>query len=454
MSTSTARRVLTWAIGALAACAVTVHAQSPTPSPSPTDVAPPAGVLPLAPENLWNAFPRPDVEAPFLPLDGAWPARVGGTGSRQGLIIEAELGMTRPDGQRSGVDLPVLPVSAVKDAAALVAWAKPERADWSAMVEGEGSFVVGVKPLPEGAPRRLRDTADLTFRFVSGQEVAPGVVRIERTWFQYFAPLPQASQPQTQPIGLVVFMPGLFGTPEGTIDGLSKILRERGFGVLRMVAQPARFTERLTFTFDPAARLEDAGARAAELIDGRAAECAYSVHAALDYVQNKRPELAQAPITLLGFSAGAITLPAVVARQPDRFVGAVMVGGGCHWWHLLEVSNYRTMIDAVDVTWSGEHTAEHEARVRAGYLAASRLDAFNTAQSMRQTPTLFIMGTTDMAVPAPLGEALWARLGKPERIDIEGGHEVLFMQLPKHFTRIADWMEAAVKPPSGPRGTP
>ena len=136
----------------------------------------------------------------------------------------------------------------------------------------------------------------------------------------------------------------------------------------------------------------------------------------------------------------------MVAREPQEYAAAVMVGGGCHWWLLNEKSNYRTMIDAIDVKWASAPSEADLAAARAAYLDASLLDPYNTAQALRGKPTIVIQGASDLAVPSPLGDCLWERAGKPERWMVEGGHEVLFMQLSGYYERIGEWLEAAMKP--------
>jgi hypothetical protein len=51
-----------------------------------------------------------------------------------------------------------------------------------------------------------------------------------------------------------------------------------------------------------------------------------------------------------------------------------------------------------------------------------------------------IQGSQDKAVPAPLGEVLWQRAGKPQRDLHDVGHEWLFAGLPKQFGRIRAWI--------------
>lgn len=395
--------------------------------------------------DVWGDFPRVDAGRPFKPLDGAWPSRVRiDDAAGMGVIVPVMTPILRPEGRRVGMQFPTRLIAEVPDAAVLLG----DRA-FRVLTEGAGAFVVRAEPAPEGTPvpRRQQNLAAETFRFVSGQPIEPGVVRIERTWFAYFPPVAGSQAGAESPVlaGVVLLMPGMFGTPETVLDGLSRSLRGRGLGVLRMIAQPGRFTERLDLTLNPGEALPTLVAGAAREFDSREAECAYAAEEAWKYLAKVKPETAGVPRVIVGFSAGAITLPTVVARTPGMYAAAVAVGGGCHWWLLNEKSNYRTMIDAINVTWTTPPADADLHAAREAYLDASVLDPFNTSQVLRGMPVVMIQGASDLAVPSPLGDCLWERAGKPERWMVEGGHEVLFMQLSGYYERIGAWVTARVE---------
>ncbi len=137
-----------------------------------------------------------------------------------------------------------------------------------------------------------------------------------------------------------------------------------------------------------------------------------------------------------------MTLPTVVAREPDRYSAAVIVGGGADFWLMNERSNYKGMIDAVRVKWDGEPpTDQVRARFDELYLQHAPLDSYHTAAVLKGKKVLLIQGTKDLAVPSPLGDLLWERMGKPERWLEEGlGHELLFMALPQKFGKMMEWL--------------
>lgn len=333
--------------------------------------------------------------------------------------------------------------------------------------EGRGSFVY--LPLgPDDPP--IQGKAAIYLKFLSGREVpmpprgqsAPSssllsppagpnadadqpeptrLVQIQRTWLAYYEPLPEAA-PARQPKGVVVLMPGLFGTPDDVVVGLLQNMRARGWGVLRLLSQPSRFTEQRTFRLTPETDIDAEGARIADVLTDRAAECAYAVHAALLYLRQERPETATVPTALVGMSGGAITLPTVLARDPQMFQSAVCIAGGVDFLRIALESTYTSWIDAVKVQYDDRvESGAVEPRLVTAYQRSAPLDTVKTAKALRMLPTLMIHARGDGAVPAHLGDELWLRAGKPERWTFNVGHELLFFLLPNHFTRLGQWIE-------------
>jgi predicted esterase len=216
-----------------------------------------------------------------------------------------------------------------------------------------------------------------------------------------------------------------------------------------MMSQPSRFTERADFELNAGGDLKAQAQRIAEVFDDRAAKCAYAAQAAFAHLEEKRPDLAKLPRTAIGFSGGAMTLPTVVAREEGRYAAGIMVGGGCDFWLMNQRSSYRQMIDAIHEKWDGPSpTDQDRAQLDALYLENAPLDSYHTAAALKGKPVLMIHATADLAVPAPLGDLLWERLGKPERWLQDGqGHETLFMFLPPQFDKMMDWLDKAAPIP-------
>jgi pimeloyl-ACP methyl ester carboxylesterase len=145
-------------------------------------------------------------------------------------------------------------------------------------------------------------------------------------------------------------------------------------------------------------------------------------------------------------SGGAMALPTVVAREPGAYDGAVLIAGGVDFWRINVSSNYADWIGAVDVAWSPEGATDRMKDTFAdAYRRRAPLDGVHTVAVLRDKPTLIIHGLFDKAVPAALGDEMWTLLGKPDRIELPVGHEVLFFMLEQqhpsileHLRRVAE----------------
>lgn len=312
-------------------------------------------------------------------------------------------------------------------------------------LEGRGSmWGVSGGPVPEGTE---------SFAFVSGtldQDVdGEWLIRVERTWYQ----LVEAATPE--PRGVVLLIPGMFGTPEPVVERFVRALSGRGYAVVRFLAHSARFTEEVTIDLDPA-DLASAADRIAQTFGERAAENAYAASAAVRDALERRPSWRDKPVAAVGFSGGAMVLPTVLAYDPDLYDAAVYVAGGAHFWRIAQESNYRQWIDSVRWRWldgaGGAAASVNNTPPAAGlkreldrlYLERAPLDSARTGELVRGVPTLMVHAANDQAVPAELGDLLWERLGRPERRVLPVGHELLFVTLPTQFLGIIDWLDGAV----------
>jgi predicted esterase len=184
----------------------------------------------------------------------------------------------------------------------------------------------------------------------------------------------------------------------------------------------------------------------ATAFDNTLAENAYAAEAALRYLASHRPDVPLRPLVVVGFSAGAIATPAVVARLDARKEGpvdaAVLIGGGAN---ALDIALRSELVKrSVPVVWDGKEMPREALLVlRDSYLEASRLDPYHTAQLLRGRPVLQAHGRADTWVPASSGELLYERLGRPDQLVMSGGHELLFYFLPDKAEFIADWVDEA-----------
>lgn len=283
-------------------------------------------------------------------------------------------------------------------------------------------------------------------------------VELQRTWFYYRGPIDKESR--SEPVGTIVLLPGMFGTPHMIVSGLEKYWRNQGYGVIRMRSHPSRFTQHEMLAVKKGQ--ESLVARkAARLNDDRVAEGAYATKAALEYVHGLRPELADKPVVLVGMSGGAMMLPTVYAYSPDSYHGAVLIAGGADFLSIAIESNYKKWIDALVFDFKagtqevrlntdlGKPTKEQLATLSSVYLEHSKLDAYHTAKELGDIPVLMLHATLDQAVPASSGQLLYERLGEPDRWSYPLGHELIFAGLPTQVTRIDRWITKHIIEPAG-----
>ncbi len=246
-----------WLLAAMAWSAALAQDVAPPTKPTPASVAPK--------DDGFASFPKPKADLPFLSLEGAWPERWGRAAVKvQGVVVDYDDPAIRLEGDRS---TPRRPVTESKDAVALkrasVVDLKPPE---TFLAEALGSFSY-FPPDVEGArPKKRANEPSMVFRFISGQtEVSKHdgqiqtAVRLERTWFSVFDAVAADDGKEPKVRGTALLMPGLFGTPEGTLSQLTTVLRKNGWVVVRMMSQPARFTERAEFEFNAGGDLEAAG---------------------------------------------------------------------------------------------------------------------------------------------------------------------------------------------------
>jgi predicted esterase len=177
-------------------------------------------------------------------------------------------------------------------------------------------------------------------------------------------------------------------------------------------------------------------------IDDAVASSAYAAEAAIEYIDAHRPDLQGVPVVLMGFSAGALVAPTVAVRLHERLDAMVVIGGGANLFEVALQSKFKD--GGVRLRCDKKKPSQElVAAVDRAYLEASKLDPYHTAPLVRDIPTLQVHAKKDTWVPAHTGELLYERLGRPDRLSISAGHELLFYRLPGQRRRIADWVERA-----------
>ncbi len=357
----------------------------------------------------------------------------------------------------------------------------------TAVAEGRGSFVYQYERPQQECVDTPPTAAAFFLKFISGTRVrepgeaepaaarVPGArgrayrVQMQRTWIGYYPPVvavgsaparasdgltasttPLATTaPATPPPprALVVVLPGIFGTPATVVDQCVSTLRARGYGVVRLLAHPSRFTERVVFdhTGTSDEELEAFAARIAAELGDRVAECAYAIEDAVERIARERPETAGLTRIALGMSGGAMVLPTVVAKNPEPYAAAVLIAGGVDFCRVAVESNYAPWIEAVTIRWQGRPlTKDQSRRLSEAYSRHAPLDSRFTIGALAEKAVLMLHALGDEAVPAELGEEMWLRAGRPDRWVFDTGHELLFATLSGHLAAVADWIDNAV----------
>ncbi|MBK7403753.1 MAG: alpha/beta hydrolase [Phycisphaerales bacterium] len=332
--------------------------------------------------------------------------------------------------------------------------AESDRADAAAIAEQIGCDAAAVKfegpgsvlvRMPQGELTRTARAAGkpaAAYEYISADARPDGRWQMQRTWFALYEPRTKDAQ-SSEGRGLVVLLPGMFGTPEPVIDSMVGMLRQRGWHVLRMLTHSSRFTEQAMFMLDPAGDLEAQARAAAAEFGDRAAECAMSVDAVCAEIGSSRPGVPVGRRVGLGMSGGGMILSTVIAHDRDAYDSAVFIGAGCDFAQIAMDSNYTDWINAVRVSWpEGGRTPAAEARFTDAYRGAATFDSYSTAPRLAGLPMLMVQGTVDLAVPTAMGDLLWERLGEPERWSEALGHETLFLvYLPMKAGKVLDWID-------------
>ncbi len=383
-------------------------------------------------------------------INDAWPERWGCDGKRiKGVIEPVEGPLSDLAGVRLGEHHQLRAAEEERASVARLSAGEPGAGLYRFRAEGPGSYVFVRKlsnPTDPRSPEELerrKDNPDepaAMFRFISAQRAASGGdvphLEIERTWFALYDPAPEAP-----PRGVIVLLPGMFGTPQPVIHTTVRRFRAAGWTVLRMLSHPGRFTQKSRFEID-SADIDAAAASIARTFNQRAAEVAYAVDGAVEHVHHLRPELEDLRHVLLGMSGGAMALPTVHARSPELYDGAILVAGGANFLRINMDSNYASWIDSVELEWGeGSSPAADRDALLEAYLAHAALDSASTATLLRDKPVLMLHAARDKAVPAATGEELWRLLGEPERWIFPVGHELIFIALPMQLDRIIRWLD-------------
>ncbi len=386
-----------------------------------------------------------------------WPERWGRSGRRvQGVIEPVEGPIDDLRGVRLGEHHQLRTPEEERGPVDRLAEGEEDVGLYRFRAEGPGSYIFVRRfedpdhPRPAEQTQRLLSDPDEPaelFRYVSGREgrAVGGVphVEIERTWFARYEPF--AGEPR----GLIVLLPGMFGTPEPVVESTVRYFRREGWGVLRMLSHPARFTQLVELEIAPGETGEWAtlwGGVVSGMFQDNAAEIAFATEAGVLHAIEADAQLEDRPRVIVSMSGGAMMTPTVYARAPELYDAAVMIAGGSNILEIILESNYSSSIDSMRITWKGREPSLGEIEAWGEeYLRRAPFDPYHTAETMRGEPVLMLHAAKDKAVPAESGEQLWRRLGRPERWVYPVGHEMIFLFLPTQLDRISAWLDSALE---------
>lgn len=251
----------------------------------------------------------------------------------------------------------------------------------------------------------------------------------------------------------------------GSIDVLSsgertalRVARDRGWNVVAC-------TIGIDFTASEKVTVNGKGAtRLASRIDDHLSDRAYALEAMIKYLEAERPELLVGPRVVVGMSAGAIALPAAVARI-GPVDAAVLIGGGENVAKIVTSSSLlsghielvETLVDDSDpqhllISKVPCKDPNKRRKFIEQVLQETKLDPHHTAAGLCGTPVLMLHAEYDRIVRAETGQELYKSLQQPERWRYRTGHIGLTAIIPWKIGYVLDWIEktARTRPAAGP----
>ena len=154
------------------------------------------------------------------------------------------------------------------------------------------------------------------------------------------------------------------------------------------------------------------------------------------------PSLLNAPLALIGISAGALNTPAVYHELQEDIDAVILVAGGANMFEIVQ--------DGAFTNWrftnkNGEKYSRDELQeIGNAYINTPSRDPFFLAAELPHDKTLIIHAKWDEVVPAENGDLLYERAGKPERWIYPSGHLGLFATFEWHADDIVKWLDSKI----------
>ena len=178
---------------------------------------------------------------------------------------------------------------------------------------------------------------------------------------------------------------------------------------------------------------------AIEIFDKKYCQVIAATKAIRKRMQNQFPSLKNAPLALIGISAGALNTPAVYHELQSEVDAVILVAGGANMFDIVQ--------DGAFTNWKftdyegNTFTRSELQRMNNTYLNTISRDPYSLAPGLPLEKTLIIHAKWDAVVPAKNGDLLWERAGRPERWVYPSGHLGLFMTFGWHSRDIVQWLD-------------
>ena len=249
-------------------------------------------------------------------------------------------------------------------------------------------------------------------------------MRAPDLWIQpsFFSTMHTLFGHQSSMTGICITLPGLNGQPfsaESLVDAGWEVY-ELNPPIERVASDVMLATEGMGASVR--------GVTLSYAIDQMLFVAADVARAQVQQLRQRRPELQNAPILVVGESLGALMMVGLLATGRVPYDAAVLVAGG---GSCLDVATNSLLV-------AGPIPPEllTDPAFQAAYAKTCRLDPLYAAPTLRECPIVFIKATSDMIVPVSAQERLRIALGAPCTFVYEGGHVPLFRDADNTFVPV------------------